>query len=144
MKKIVKAGLVSIGIMVSSNVLSAESNYPCDKPIVEAVSANGKKEVKICISGNGVSYTFGRVNEYDAELDIKVPFSQTGYNYFSGMSTFEIKRGNYYYTFRDGGTAGANLYVVKDRKQLANIRFGKVFTNDIYDMERFGIKDIGY
>lgn len=144
MKKLIYVGLIGGGLLLSTPSWAVDSQFPCDKPIVEAVTADGKKEVRICISGNAVSYTFGRVDKYDAELDIRVPTQKTGYNYYGGIATFEVKRGNYAYTFIDGGTLGARLTVNNGRRELADIAFGKVFTNNIYDMDRFGIRDVGF
>lgn len=150
MNKIVKMAFVGATLLTSANAFAADSKFLCDKPIIEAVTANGKKEVKICISGNGVSYTFGRVDEYRPELDIKVPRSATLYRFMRYERDFELRNGNYLYAFTYSipseesvsSKATAVLDVYNGSKHLAAIKLGKIITEEIGgDLENYGIRE---
>lgn len=144
MKKIIVAGLLGLGVLGSAQSFAATSKYPCDQVLFEAVTANGKKEVKFCISGKGVSYTFGKVKSFQPDLDIRKPFSQVGFTYWRGgmAQALRIQNGNYAYGV-SGGLDVDTLTVEKAGQEISNIQLGKVIENNIYMAGDYPIEDLG-
>lgn len=144
MKTSTKFGLFGACLMLSVNAFASDSKYPCDQVLFEAVTANGKKEVKFCISGKGVSYTFGKVKSYQPELDIRKPFSQVGYTYWRGGQAQElrIQNGNYAYSV-NGGLNVETLTVEKGGQVVTTVQLGKVIENNIYLAGDYAIEDLG-
>lgn len=50
----------------------AVSQFSCDSVIFSALTFKREKKVQVCLSGKGVTYTFGSVNAVKPELDIRV------------------------------------------------------------------------
>lgn len=144
MKKVMIAGLLGLGMVISAQALAADSQYPCDQVLFEAVTANGKKEVKFCISGKGITYTFGKVKSSKPDLDIRKPFSQAGFTYWRGgmAQALRIQNGNYAYSV-SGGLVVETLTVEKAGQEVAVIQLGKIIENNIYMAGDYPIEDLG-
>lgn len=82
MKKAVKA--VTLGILLSFSIpkaISATSKYHCNNLLFYAMDVTHKKEVRVCMSGKDLVYTFGKMNVDKPELELKQPTSKTEFAY---------------------------------------------------------------
>lgn len=135
--------LLSAGMMLASlspvyaatpDALVQAHNQRCGKPVFYAQTANHKKEVEICIITPSVSYSFGKTDVADKEMDITIPTHDASYAYQSNqvisIQTFTVRNGNTTYLIaagaNDEGQPFASLEVYKGTpesgKQLAEIK----------------------
>lgn len=113
MKKVMK--LTTLGFLLSLSVpaMAATSKYECDNLLFYAMDVKHKKEVRICISGKDIVYTFGNISVEKPELELKQKPSKTMFLYdindgedgISQGGSINFESGPYTYNVR--GTASA-------------------------------------
>lgn len=130
MKHIPALLLISGGLILASlsaanarapDALVQAHHQRCGKPVFYAQTANGKKEVEICIITPSVSYSFGKTGAEHKEMDITVPAHATTYAYQNNqvisLQEFTIRNGDTHYQVsagtNDEGKPFASLDVYK-------------------------------
>lgn len=97
--KLIAAGLLVLLPVITAQAATITGSYNCDKPIINAKTADGKKEVLICLSGNFVTYTFGKVGAVEPEIDLLIDTAYTRFEKFKYNQTFEVSNGSYFYRY---------------------------------------------
>lgn len=145
MKTLISALIVATALSASASALAANSQYTCDYPLFHAYTEKGNKEVLLCVSGDAVSYTFGKRDVEKAELDVRAAKSDVHvYNYRYG-SEIEFPNGDYTYTVDDmsdeDGKPVKQLIVQKGGKKLTTIALGNIVLNNLSsDLGSYGIE----
>lgn len=145
MKNTIKALLAVSVLSFGSSAFAATSLFNCDYPLFHAQTEKGNKEVKLCIQGDYVVYTFGKRDTDKTEMDTIAEKSAVSvYNYRYG-SEINFPNGEYLYTVSDmvseDGIANKVLSVHKGNKKLATIPLGKVLINNLSeDLGSYGIE----
>lgn len=145
MKNTIKAIVVVSALVMGSNALAADSKFVCDFPIFHAYTAKGNKEVKLCVSGEKVSYTFGKRDIATPEMDITVNKINAHFYNFRYGDEGTVSNGTYVYSVSEmndeNGKRLDELTVFKGEKKLATIPFSKILINNMNsDLENYGLE----
>lgn len=145
MQKSLSLTTILFGLLISQTALSATSQYPCDYPIMHAFTVNSTKEVKICVSGDNISYTFGNVKDTRPELDVIIPKANAEFYQYNQGEEVSVNNGKYAYTVSnltdEQGNPIKELVVHKDNDKLTAIKLGTFEYSRITsgDLMRYGI-----
>lgn len=152
--KSIKGLLAGMLLATTLPTWAISSVYPCDTPIVMAKTLDGKKELKICLSGNFVSYTYGRLNTPRPEIDLLVDTAYTRFEKFKYIETFEINEGNYFYRYSYVpkfdqsyeniiGTDKNSIRVFRGEKLIQEINMQEPTQRNIsWELQNFGVRNI--
>lgn len=86
-------------LFMVSSVFAAQSQYHCDVKIVQAITVDKQKEVRICLSQGKVAYMHGSVNQDKPDVDIRVPPHNSRFEYNKYLQTIEVDYGKFTYTY---------------------------------------------
>lgn len=115
-------------LALSQSAFAATSQYPCDYPIMHAYTVNNTKEVKLCVSGDNISYMFGNVSDEKPELDMVIPKSDVEFYRYNQGEEASITHGKYAYTVSnltdEVGMPIKELVVHENNDKLTAIKLG--------------------
>lgn len=150
-------GAPALLLFITSSVFSAQSQYPCDKKIVQAVTTNYEREVRICISRGQISYMQGSVNNAKPDVDIRVPTKNARFEYSTYFQTIEVDYGKYTYTYEffpemdirkrlTGYISINDVFIYHDTHPVDSLNLPKTTKHTITPaLSQYGLKNItGY
>lgn len=130
MKKTIMTMAALCAIGMTTSAVGAESQHPCDYPIMHAYTVDGDREVKLCASGDNISYTFGKIKTEKPELDILVPIEKSEfYSYENGSEEATLTSPSYVYTVSnlidESNHPIKEIIIHKDYEVISHIKLSK-------------------